>query len=73
MTIFKEGECYGRISGVSDMAQLARWTCSPVGAKREQTLRIVVQYIDARPARMQERFTVLALEALKEVWPCRRK
>jgi hypothetical protein len=31
---------------------------------------IVVRYIDDRPARQQEDFRELALEALKNAWPC---
>jgi hypothetical protein len=46
--------------------------CSPERANRGQALRVVVQYIDARPARMHERFQDLALEALKAAWPCNR-
>jgi hypothetical protein len=33
-------------------------------------VRTVVEFIDARPARMYERFTDLALEALMKTWPC---
>ena len=43
--------------------------CHP-GVTAEQGVRVVVAYIEARPARMHEDFRVLALEALREAWPC---
>jgi hypothetical protein len=36
-----------------------------------QAVRVVVSYIEARPARMHEPFNDLALEALREAWPCK--
>jgi hypothetical protein len=33
---------------------------------------IVVRYIEARPERMQEPFFPLAIEALRDAWPCRK-
>jgi hypothetical protein len=32
----------------------------------------VVQYIDSQPARLQEDFVLLATEALRKIWPCKR-
>jgi hypothetical protein len=36
-----------------------------------EVVRVVVEYIHARPERMDERFTTLALEALRGAWPCK--
>jgi hypothetical protein len=36
-----------------------------------QMVRVVVAYIDARPAQLHEDFVQLALEALRTAWPCR--
>jgi hypothetical protein len=33
--------------------------------------RTVVRYIDDRPSRLEEDFRELALEALRQAWPCR--
>jgi Rap1a immunity proteins len=44
--------------------------CFPKGATRGQMIRVVVAYIEARPARMHEEWRELALEALREAWPC---
>jgi Rap1a immunity proteins len=43
----------------------------PDGVTREQAVRVVIAYIDAQPAWMHENFGVLALEALREAWPCK--
>jgi hypothetical protein len=40
------------------------------GATNMQGVRIVLQYIDARPARLNENFNKLAAEALRQAWPC---
>jgi hypothetical protein len=45
--------------------------CPPEDA-REQSVRVVVKYIDSRPARMHENFMALALEALQAAWPCKK-
>ena len=36
----------------------------------EQAVRVVVAYIDQRPARAHETFEFLAFEALERAWPC---
>ena len=46
--------------------------CVPNLVTREQTVRVVIAYIDARPARMHEDIRGLALEALINAWPCKR-
>ena len=42
-----------------------------MASQDEQTVRVVVQYIDSRPERMHEDFKKLALEAMKAAWPCK--
>jgi hypothetical protein len=66
-----QGYCQGLVRGVWDMAKVAGNVCGPNGATNEQGVRVVVEYIDqANPARLRERFTHLALEALRAAWPC---
>jgi hypothetical protein len=43
----------------------------PDEATVAQATRVIVAYIEARPARMHEPFNDLALEALREAWPCK--
>jgi hypothetical protein len=37
-----------------------------------QAVRVVIAYIDSQPARLHERFSRLALEAIQKAWPCKR-
>jgi Rap1a immunity proteins len=70
--LFLQGLCHGKLQGVVDTAQAARAICPHGGvADYDQALRAVVQFIDARPNQGNQRFTKLALEALRAAWPCR--
>jgi hypothetical protein len=33
-------------------------------------VRVVVQYVTSQPARMNDNFDALAVEALRKAWPC---
>src|SRR4051794_16854802 len=46
-------------------------SCPPKRVTSEQVVRVVVAYIERRPQRMHENFKELALEALRDAWPCR--
>jgi hypothetical protein len=46
--------------------------CAPDRVTVEQMVRVVVQYIDSHPARINENFLFLAAEAMSAAWPCRR-
>ena len=56
-----------------DMAAMRDLVCLdiPSAVVAIQTVKVVVAYIEARPARMHESFNALALEALRTAWPCR--
>jgi Rap1a immunity proteins len=43
----------------------------PDGVTNNQMVRIVVAYIEKHPTRMHEDFRDLALEAIREAWPCK--
>jgi Ssp1 endopeptidase immunity protein Rap1a len=75
---FLRGICMGAVSTLAAAAtafeRAAEGTigvCIPAGTSVNQQVRVVVTYIDARPNRSQEDFRVLALEALKDAWPCK--
>jgi hypothetical protein len=51
---------------------LAPGVCTPRGAPLSQAIHTVVQYIDAHPGRLNESFAVLAAEALRAAWPCKK-
>jgi hypothetical protein len=65
---FLRGLCFGLIAGALYSSQE---TCEPGEITHEQELRVIVQYIDARPARLHEDFRKLALEAMRAAWPCK--
>src|SRR5262245_10565274 len=56
---FDRGLCAGIVSG---LVMAHPDVCPPAGSTRDQSIRIVVQYIDTRPARMHESFYGLAVE-----------
>jgi hypothetical protein len=60
--------CAGLVEGIHFAAS---GVCHDQRVTREQVLRVVVKYIDDRPARLNENFKALALEALQAAWPCR--
>ncbi len=47
-------------------------SCPPTDATNAQAIRVVVKYIEDRPARLHERFNKLALEALRAAFPCKK-
>jgi hypothetical protein len=60
--LFLQGVCLGVVTATA--------VCLPSGVTVGQEVRVVAAYIDARPTRLHEDFRVLALEALKDAWPC---
>ncbi len=70
-TTFIQGFCTGRVIGVWEAARIGGLVCSPEEVTNGQAIRVVVQYIDARPARSHEQFAFLALEAIQAAWPCK--
>jgi Rap1a immunity proteins len=63
--------CLGIIVGLSYLGRSDGTICVPVGETRQQAVGAVVQYIDGQPARMNENFVPLAIEALQAAWPCK--
>jgi Rap1a immunity proteins len=49
------------------------WCASiPRGAPDQQVADVVAKWAEARPERMHREFTVLALFAIQDAWPCRK-
>ena len=67
---FNDGACVGFITGLASLGRVVG-VCRPEGSTPEQAVRVVIQYLDQRPARTNEKFGTLALEALSEAWPCK--
>ncbi|WP_146216974.1 Rap1a/Tai family immunity protein [Falsiroseomonas bella] len=68
-TAYQRGLCVGKVEGV---AVFATGVCYPPEATLGQMIRVVARYIDDRPARLHENFLVLAQDAMRAAWPCRR-
>ena len=69
-----QGMCYGVVVTLVNV-YTGNDVCIPYngtpGPTNGQFMRVVVQYIDARPARLHENFHNLAHEALRAAWPCK--
>jgi Ssp1 endopeptidase immunity protein Rap1a len=65
--LFLQGYCAGAVQA---LVEFAAGACAPKGATKMQGVLIVLQYIDARQARLHENFNKLAAEALRQAWPC---
>ncbi len=65
---FNQGVCVGVVRTV---VSFSRDVCEPRDSTVGQAIRVVVQYIDSRPAQHHEDFADLAKQALKAAWPCR--
>jgi hypothetical protein len=70
------GVCIGIIEAIDFMMseyppeEKEKRSCPPAGVPLDQTVRVVITYIEARPQRMHENFKTLAIEAIHDAWPC---
>jgi hypothetical protein len=71
-TYYLQGSCTGRVATIHYFGSSRLGVCMPDGVNVGQAVRVVVAYIDLRPARLHERFELLAAEALHQAWPCSR-
>ena len=65
------GLCSGKVQGLSYWGEFVN-ICPAGDVTNGQMIKVVVQYIDSRPDRLQESFFKLATEALRAAWPCKR-
>ena len=45
--------------------------CVPSNVQKGLVVQVIVRYIEARPQRMNGEFGPLAIEALRDAWPCK--
>ncbi len=70
------GVCVGLIEAIDFMMsefppqEKEYSSCLPSNVSLEQTMRVVITYMEARPQRMHENFKTLAIEAIHDAWPC---
>ena len=67
---FRTGGCAGIINGLLFLGRSAGVFCQPDGVTIRQAVRVVVQFLDQHPARTNENFNALAIEAMRAAWPC---
>ena len=63
----QQGRCSGIVEG---LVFADKGVCAPRSSTTEQAVRIVVQYIEKWPAKLNQNFVTLAHDALKAAWPC---
>jgi Rap1a immunity proteins len=68
-----EGFCVGVVVGLGYASNNYKemGSCRPPGATIAQAVRVVVGYIERHPQRMDEDFSLLAMEALHVTWRCK--
>jgi Rap1a immunity proteins len=70
--LYRATLCGGEMDGIANTLQVMGQICWPYGVTGAQIDAVVMNYIERIPERHHESFTVLAIEALKRAWPCRR-
>jgi hypothetical protein len=74
--MFEAGVCVGIVAGIAHMLDPRNrgdWCADiPEGATRQQMVRVVVRFIEARPNLMHLELTLLAPMALADAWPCKK-
>ncbi len=68
-----QGQCVGTIGGLSFVAPMLpphMRSCPPPGTVLAALVGTVLSYIKKNESRENEDFRMLALEALRDVWPC---
>jgi hypothetical protein len=66
---FNRGQCLGL---AKILFEYASNICPPDEIQNDQIVGAIVQYIDSDPARLKENFNVMAIEAMRKAWPCKR-
>ena len=74
VVVYNGGVCSGIVTAIFHLGpqlQPSARFCAPPNATMGDALRIVVTYIDAHPGQQETPFNILALEALRDGWPCK--
>jgi len=66
----RDGELLGEVAALGGSRSPGRVICVPQQVDTDQLARVVVKYLEANPARLHERNSVLAFSALREAFPC---
>lgn|SRR5665213_260850 len=70
---FLAGACFGTIEAIIKFERLfppGVKACPPTGITRVQAVQAVIKYLDNHPADLDKEFAGLAMDALRDAWPC---
>jgi hypothetical protein len=70
--VYGAGLCTGIVEGLMWSLPVAanKLLCKPKGVTLEQSLKVLVKYMDDHPEELQERTEQLATSAFIKAWPC---
>jgi hypothetical protein len=71
---FREGLCAGAVTSLNFISSIyppQHRFCAPVEVTNNQLVRVVVAFMEANPARLHEDYRSLAMQALRQAWPCK--
>jgi hypothetical protein len=75
--LFDIGICSGAMVAIHETSLLLNTplssslrACMPDGVTVEQSIAVVVHWLDRHPQSLHENFTRLAMSAMREAWPC---
>src|SRR4030081_2635979 len=67
---FGAGYCVGMVRVILTTASI--WnSCPPANVTPALAVRVVVAYVNQNANRMHESFELLAVEAIRDAWPCK--
>lgn len=72
--VYASGICLGMISVLSRTGRMLPPNmrfCAPTTGTVTQAVRVVVKYLDDHPERLHDHFDILAVEGLRNAWPCK--
>ncbi len=78
---FSAGYCIGYVDGIDEMTNMINITrepskrafCRPENATTRQIVRVVYKYLEDHPEELHEDAYFLAIKALQNAFPCKKK
>jgi hypothetical protein len=73
VTTYRAGLCMGKVASlryVLNFLEDPYRSCPPKTATVGQHIKVVSAFLEQNPSRLHEEFDKLALEAMRQAWPC---
>jgi hypothetical protein len=67
-----QGVCMGTVFTLMQLGPTALGFCPPSSSTNYQGVRVVLKFVEDKPERLNEEFVGLAIDALRQAWPCAR-